>query len=226
MPAAAKSFEAVLKRMASRLNWVFVGIPFDVSKVWGTRAQLKVKGDINGFPFRSSLFAKGDGTHYLLVNNRMQAGGKVRPGETAKFRIGPDTEERTVAMPPELLRILSEERALLRWFGTMNPSTRNYIGQWITDVKSPDARLRRAEQIAERLMATMEAEKDLPPAIRTALARDPRATEGWKLMSPARRRGHLLAIFYYREPASQARRIAKAVRDAFELAEKAAKKKG
>ena len=214
MPASAKSFQALLERMASRLNWVFVRIPFDVAKVWGTRGQLKVKGDINGFPFRTSLFAKGDGTHYLLVNNRMQAGAKVQAGATAKFRLEPDTEERTVTIPPELLRILAEERALLRWFGMLNYSTRNDIAHWITEVKSPEARVRRADQISERLMATMEAEKDLPPAIRMALARDPRALEGWSRMSPARRRGHLMGIFYYRDPASQARRIAKAVKDA------------
>ena len=222
---AAQSFSAVLERMASRLNWVFVRIPFDVAKVWGTRGQLKVKGDINGFPFRTSLFAKGDGTHYLLVNNRMQAGANVRAGAAAKFHLEPDTEVRTVSVPPELLRLLSEERPLLRWFQALNYSTRHDIAIWIAEVKSAEARVRRAEQIAERLLATMEAEKELPPAIRMAFARDPRAQQGWELMSKARRRGHLLGIFYYREPAAQARRIAKAVRDAFELAGKAAKKK-
>jgi uncharacterized protein YdeI (YjbR/CyaY-like superfamily) len=219
-----QSFPAVLERMASRLNWVIVRIPFDVFKVWGTRGQLKVKGDINGFAFRTSLFAAGDGTHVLLVNKRMQAGGKVQVGATAKVRLEPDTEERTVAIPPELLSILSEERALLRWYQTLNYSTRHDIANWIAEVKSPEARVRRATQLAERLLATMEAEKELPPAIRMAFARDPRAQEGWQLMSPARRRGHLLGIFYYREPAAQARRIGKAVRDAFEMAEKAKKK--
>ena len=154
----------------------------------------------------------------------MQAGGKVQVGVTAKVRLEPDTEERTVAIPPELLSILSEERVLLRWYQTLNYSTRHDIANWIAEVKSPEARARRATQLAERLLATMEAEKELPPAIRMAFARDPRAQEGWTLMSPARRRAHLMGIFYYREPAAQARRIAKAVRDAFELAERAKKK--
>jgi uncharacterized protein YdeI (YjbR/CyaY-like superfamily) len=221
----AQSFQAVLERMPSRLNWVTVRIPFDISKVWGARGQLKVKGDINGFPFRTSLFAAGDGSHFLLVNKRMQAEGKVQVGATAKVRLEPDTEERTVAIPPELSSILSEERALLRWYHTLNYSTRHDIANWIAEVKSPEARSRRATQLAERLMSTMEAEKELPPAIRMAFAHDPRAREGWKLMSPACRRAHLMGIFYYREPVAQARRIAKAVRDAFERAEKAAKKK-
>jgi uncharacterized protein YdeI (YjbR/CyaY-like superfamily) len=222
---ASKTFQATLEPMASRLNWVVARIPFDVPEVWGTRAQLKVKGDINGFPFRGSLFAAGGGAHILLVNKRMQAGGRAGAGATAKFRLEPDTGERTAAIPPELLRILSEERALLRWYRALNYSTRHDIANWIEEVKSPEARDRRAGQLAERLLATMEAETELPPAIRMAFAHDPRARQGWELMSPARRRGHLMGIFYYREPGAQARRIAKAVRDAVEVAEKAGKKR-
>jgi uncharacterized protein YdeI (YjbR/CyaY-like superfamily) len=226
MPAAVtKSFQATLEPMASRLNWVVVRIPFDVSKVWGTRGQLKVKGDINGFPFRGSLFAAGGGAHFLPVNKRMQAGGKARAGETAKFRLEPDTGERTVAIPRELLRLLSEERTLLRWYHGLNYSARHEIANWIEEVKSPEARERRAVQLAERLLAAMEAEAELPPAIRMAFAPDPRARAGWELMSPSCRRAHLLGIFYYREPGAQARRIAKAVRDAVELAERAAKRR-
>lgn len=224
MPAAvSKSFQATLERMPSRLNWVVVRIPFDVSKVWGTRGQLKVKGDINGFAFRSSLFARG-GAHILLINKRMQAGAKAQAGATAKFRLEPDAGESTVAIPPELLRILSEEKPLLRWYHALNYSRRHEIANWIEEVKSPEARERRAGQIAERLLATMEAEGELPPAIRMAFASDPRAQQGWELMSPSHRRAHLLGIFYYRNPGAQARRIAQTVRDAVEFAEKAAKK--
>jgi len=221
----AKTFEAAIERMPGRLNWTIVRIPFDVAKVWGTRGQLKVRGEINGFAFRTSLFATGKGTHILLVNKRMQAGAKTGPGAAAKFRLEPDTEERRIAMPPELLRLLSGERALLRWFGKLNYSTQHDCARWVVEPKSAASRERRAEQIAERLLAVMEAEKDLPPAIRMALLRDPRAMEGWKLMSESRRRGHLMGIFYYREPKTQARRIAKAVEDAFQLAERTAKKR-
>jgi uncharacterized protein YdeI (YjbR/CyaY-like superfamily) len=64
----------------------------------------------------------------------------------------------------------------------------------------------------------MEAERELPPAIQVVFARDPRAQEGWKIMSPLQRRGHLFGIFYYRTPAARARRIAKAVQEARQVA--------
>ena len=68
----------------------------------------------------------------------------------------------------------------------------------------------------------MDAERELPPILRVAFARNPRAGEGWELMSVSRRRGHLLGIFYYREPEARARRVAKAVEEAITLANKRA----
>src|SRR3984893_9617482 len=128
--SAAKSFQAALERIPSRLGWVIIHIPFDVHKFWGVRGQLRVKGEINGFAFRTSLFPTGKGYHYLLVNKRMQAGAAVRPGSVAQFRIEPDTEKRIATVPAELQRILNEDRLLRRWFAQLNYSTR----KWITDL--------------------------------------------------------------------------------------------
>jgi Domain of unknown function (DUF1905)/Bacteriocin-protection, YdeI or OmpD-Associated len=218
MKSQAKKFKGALERSGSRLAWTVVRIPFDVYKTWGTRGQCKVRGEINGFPFRTSLFPNGKGDHFLMVNKKMQAGAKAYAGSVALFRMEPDMEERVVSMSKELKRILSEERALLRWFDGLNYSTKKWICDRVNEVKSADARLRRSEQVAEQLMSTMEAEQELPPLLRRAFSG--RALEGWQRMSLSKRRGYLLAIFYYRSPDAQARRLAKVV----EEAEAAAKK--
>jgi uncharacterized protein YdeI (YjbR/CyaY-like superfamily) len=216
----AKSFKAPLERMQSNLGWVIVRIPLDVPKVWGVRGMLKVRGEINGFEFRTSLFPTGKGYHYLLVNKRMQAGACVAAGSTAQFRIEPDLEKRVVTVPPELQRILNEERSLRRWFDQLSHSIRKWICDWASQVKSPEARVRRAEQVAEQLLSTMEAERELPPVLKLAFVRDPRALIGWQRMSPTRRRGNLLAIFYYRSPDARDRRIAKVLEEALAIAER------
>ena len=215
-----KTFRAPLERIQSRLGWTIIRIPFDVGKVWGTRGQLRVKGEINGFAFRTSLFPTRGGGHILLVNKRMQKGGDVRQGSTAQFRLEPDLEVRVAVVPAELKRFLKEDAYLRRWFDNLNYSTRNEIGKWIVQVKSPEARARRAEQMAERLLAVMEAERDLPPVLQVAFARDPQALEGWKRMSPSHRRGHLFGIFYYRTPEARSRRIEKTLQDAAAFAER------
>jgi len=217
---AAKRFEAKLERMRSRLNWVIISIPFDAVKVWGTRGQIKVKGEINGFAFRTSLFPTREGRHILLVNKRMQKGARTTEGSVARFQIELDREERMAAIPDELRAIFNEDRSLRRWYDELNHSTRNDIAKWITDPKGAEARMRRAKQIAERLLAVMEAERELPPILRVAFARHPRAREGWDSMSASRRRMHLFGIFYYRTPDARDRRIDKMLEDATALAER------
>lgn len=210
----AKSFKAMLERMQSNLGWVIVRIPFDVAKVWGVRGRLRVKGEINGFEFRTALFPTGRGFHFLLVNKRMQAGGEVRAGNTARFRLEPDLEVRKAVMPVELKRALSQARALQRWFDNLNYSIRKWICDQVAQPKGGAARVRRAEQIAEQLLTTMEAELELPPILKAAFARDPRAFEGWQRMSSTQRRGNLLSIFHYRNPESRERRITKMLEEA------------
>jgi len=221
----AKRFDARLERLRSRLNWIIVRMPFDAAKVWGMRGLIKVKGEINGFAFRTSLFPTREGWHFLLVNKRMQKGSRAVEGSVARFQIELDSEERTITVPNELKRILSQDRSLRRWYDELNHSTRADIAKWIADPKSAEARVRRAEQIAERLLAVMEAERELPPILHVAFARHPRAREGWDRMSVSRRRGHLFGIFYYRTPDARARRIAKMLDDANALAEKLSNKK-
>jgi uncharacterized protein YdeI (YjbR/CyaY-like superfamily) len=219
-PPAAKRFETRLERLRSRLNWVVAYMPFDAANVWGLRGQIKVKGEINGFAFRTSLFPTREGRHFLLINKKMQEGARAAEGSTAHFQIELDREERTVTIPDELNRLLREDRSLRRWYDKLNPSTRADIAKFVTGPKGAAARIRRAEQIAERLLAVMDAERELPPILQLAFAHHPRAREGWDCMSAARRRGHLFGIFYYRIPEAQGRRIDKMLEDAVALAEK------
>src|SRR5580658_7828314 len=161
-----KSFQAALERLRSNLGWVVIWIPFPVQKVWGTRGRLRVRGEINGFTFRTSLFPKRNEKHFLLVNKRMQAGAGVSEGMTAQFLLEPDSEERVIVVPAELKRILAEDRSLDRWFGALNYSIRKWLTDWVVQPKSSEARLRRGEQVAEQLLSAMEAERELPPALR------------------------------------------------------------
>jgi len=219
-----KSFRATLERLRSNLGWVIIWIPFNVQKTWGTRGRVRVRGEINGFAFRTSLFPTRKGEHFLLVNKKMQAGGHASEGTAAEFFLEPDTEERVVAVPAELKRILAEDKTFRRWFDGLNYSIRKWLADWITQPKSAASRLRRAEQVAEQLLSTMEAERELPPALKLAFARDPRALEGWNLMSPTHRRGQLIAIFFYRSPDARARRIEKVIEEAIARAEKESNK--
>jgi len=208
----AKTFTATLERGGGQLNWTIVRIPIDVKKVWGTRGHLRVKGEINGFAFQTSLFPTREGIHWMVVNKKMRTGGRVSVGGTARIRIEPDTEPRVMQMPTELKTALAEEKTLMAYFNSMSPFTRREMAKWVNAGKEQNTRTRRAEQLAERLYLTMEAERgDLPPFLVAAMNREPYARAGWEKMPPSQKRGHLLSIFYYRNPESRARRIQMAI---------------
>jgi uncharacterized protein YdeI (YjbR/CyaY-like superfamily) len=188
-------------------------VPFEPEQL-GESLRLRVKGSVNGFTFRTSLFPSAGGEFYLLVNRAMQAGAGVKLGDTAEFRIEADLDAREAELPDELAALLDEEQGLRKWYDELTEYTRREIGKWVMGVKGDDARMRRAEQMAERLLAAMEGERELPPVMEVAMKRRPKARTGWAKMTPAQRRAGLLAIFYYRTPESQARRVEKLLDEA------------
>jgi uncharacterized protein YdeI (YjbR/CyaY-like superfamily) len=210
-------FKAVLEKGERALGWTIARVPFDPAKVWKKRVRLRVKGAIKSadlpkgswFAFRTSLFSITAGGYFLLVNQRMQKGGEVRAGEMAEFALEPDMEPRKAEMPDELAVLLDEEPGLREWYDEFTEYTRRTICAIVAEAKTEETRLRRAEQMAERLLATMEGEKELPPVIAAAFRRRPKAKAGWAKMTPTQRRHELLAVFYYQTPEAREKRVGK-----------------
>ncbi|MGB8032122.1 MAG: YdeI/OmpD-associated family protein [Terracidiphilus sp.] len=207
-----KSFTALLEPDGTALKWVIARVPFDIAKAWPLRNGRRVRGEIAGFPFRTSLFPDARrGGHILLVNKKMLSGSSSRVGSRVRIWIEPDLAERPVTLPHELVRALNADRQLRRMFDSMSPSVRREIGKWASEPKTPAARQKRAEKMAERLMQAMEGEHDPPPVLRALFLRHPGSREGWFALTPNQRRNHLLGIFYYETAEARERRAAKAI---------------
>ncbi len=139
----------------------------------------------------------------------MQQGAGVRLGQVAEFLLEPDLDPRPAELPDDLAVLLDEEPELRGYYYALSEYMRREIGKWVQGVKSDQARMRRAEQMAERLLATMEAERELPPVVATAFRKRPKAKAGWAKMTPTQRRMELFAVMYYRPGESRETRVGK-----------------
>ena len=226
-----KSFKSPLKRLGStpgnnsgELGWHVVDVPFDVKKAFGKGGTVPVSGTVNGFAFRTSVFPRKDGKHFLLVNQKMrEAGGGIELGDMVNVSIELDEEKRTVTIPALLKKALEEDHDLLKYYNSFSYSMRKYFSDHILQPKSPAIAKKRAEQLAEILLEMRDGELDPPPYLKAEFAHNPKAKIGWERMSPSHRRSHLWGVAYYKNPETRKKRLDKAIAMMVGYADKKAK---
>jgi hypothetical protein len=141
-----QEFEAAIEPIGPKEAWARIFVPFDVEHVFGTKSRVAVKGTLNGYPFRSSLFPEGDGRHYLYVNKGLCEGARVQPGLPVRVELEMDSVPREVEIPEDLMIALAQNPMAEVRFDRMSLAEKKDYVEWIESARKPETRASRIDQ--------------------------------------------------------------------------------
>ena len=150
--AMKKRFRAMLEKDENS-EATGITIPFNVLEVFGTRARFPVRGTINGFAFRSSIFPMGGGCHMMAVNKQMREGAKAKAGDAVEIVMERDDEPRVVTPPADFARALKANKAAQAAWERLSYTHRKEYANAIEEAKKPETRARRIEKAVAELAA-------------------------------------------------------------------------
>jgi hypothetical protein len=145
------SFTSKLIRPNIAGAWTFVLVPRLEAIKAGFRARMRVKGTIEGTPFRSSLIPRGGGEVFVVVNSELRDRIHKSKGGVVRLELGLDPSPAEIREPLALRRALARDPRAKSVFNSFTPSQRRAYVRWIAAAKQDATRDRRVATAVERL---------------------------------------------------------------------------
>ncbi len=173
------SFSAALSTME---DTTLVRLPGEASEQLPSRGQVAVKASIGGHAFETVVEPDGRRGHWIRVDEALQRGAGIRPGDTAEVTLQVAQAWPEPDIPDDLAAALAEAPASIRdaW-EDITPMARWEWVRWVQATRNPQTRERRVDVSISKLGGG----KRRPCCFDLASCTDPSLARSGKLPEPS-----------------------------------------
>jgi hypothetical protein len=134
------------------INWC-VDVPQSLtSKMLPEKGYIKIKGDINGYPFHKNLVPVKNAPYRLYVDGTMMKGGNTSLGSVAHFTIEQDFTPKEKTYPiPALLTSTLKKHKLTKQFEGLTPARKKDILKYLYYIKTEETILKNIHKLVTQL---------------------------------------------------------------------------
>jgi hypothetical protein len=151
-----RKFEAILLRPEGTGTWTLFMVPSEMSKEFGTRARVRVRGTIDDLPYKGTLLPNGEGLHFMVVKKEIRDAIGKTAGDEVNVTVQIDSAPRSVTIPEDLqLALEGNAKANAAFNGLAHGHKKEYV-DWIEQAKKKETR---EDRISRALQTILERRK-------------------------------------------------------------------
>lgn len=130
-------------------------VPFNVKKIYGTDEPVKVRGTIDGHPYRGSI-APHSGKHYMVIRRDVREAIAKTGGDTIHVVMERDLTEQTVMLPQDFKEALVKDPVVKAAFDKLSHADQQAWVEWIDGAKKAQTRASRISKAVQKISSGVE----------------------------------------------------------------------
>ncbi|MDA1028376.1 MAG: YdeI/OmpD-associated family protein [Bacteroidetes bacterium] len=144
-------FPAPFLRQDSGMKYHYLPIPNEVAEALISSGTRRVIATINGIDENRAIHSNSEGGYHLVMGLPVLRRVLAKPGDVVIVILKSDPDPTNPDLPEELTQALQMDSAASKRFYAMTPGMQRSIAMYVTGVKSPESRARRAMELAYKL---------------------------------------------------------------------------
>lgn len=147
-------FTAPLEKMNAPIAFMYVEVPIDVEKEFGTRGRMRVLGTVNGVAVDRALMPQKSGVHIMILGGDIRRAAKLkRAGDAVHVEIWKHPNPDELELPEALAETLDFLPEMKAAWDQLKPGMKRSMCYWVGSAKTAATQAKRVAELLRRFEA-------------------------------------------------------------------------